>query len=129
VLGDSSGIYSSLDGGDRDFRRAIEFVLRKDVELVLPDAAIEELYALMRKRMGASAAMQVATAFLDGQSGTVIPQTEQDRAETWALLKTYMGIPLSYVDASIIVLGRRLGFSDVFTFDDDFRMAGMTMVP
>ena len=52
-----------------------------------------------------------------------------DEAAIWSLLREYAGVPLSYADASLIVLGKKLGIGSIFTFDSDFRLAGMNVVP
>ena len=49
-------------------------------------------------------------------------------AEIWRKLEALRGIPLSYGDASLIVLGQRLRIRRIFTLDEDFREAGLEVV-
>jgi predicted nucleic acid-binding protein len=129
ILADTSGLYATLDENEPSYLDAVAFSDRRDVEFVLPDTVLEELFTLLRRRFNARMAFEIADGLSSGDLGLVIPQTEQDRADTWRLLREYMGVPLSYVDASVIVLGRRLGIGDVFSFDSDFRLAGLSTLP
>ena len=45
------------------------------------------------------------------------------------MLAELRGIPLSHADASLIVVGRKLRLTEIFTFDSDFAAAGLTVVP
>jgi predicted nucleic acid-binding protein len=40
-----------------------------------------------------------------------------------------LACPLSYADASLVVLGRRLRITTAFSFDDDLRACGFELVP
>ncbi len=48
---------------------------------------------------------------------------------TWAVLREFSGLPLSYADASLVALARKLSIDRVFSFDADFRRCGLHVVP
>ncbi len=55
--------------------------------------------------------------------------TEAFDAQIWEVIDEFAGVPLSYADASLMALGRRLRVSRVFGFDSDLQAAGLSLVP
>jgi predicted nucleic acid-binding protein len=129
ALGDTSAIFASITTTDQAHALAREFRDDTPLELVIGQPVLEELYTLARRRIGYARAMRLAEEFVAGHAGVVVLQTDDDRAATWAVLREYSGVPLSYADASIVVLARQLRINEVFSFDDDLRQAGLILVP
>jgi predicted nucleic acid-binding protein len=47
----------------------------------------------------------------------------------WRVIDEFAGVPMSYADASLVVLARRLRVPRVFSFDSDLKLAGLDLVP
>ncbi len=90
------------------------------------EAVVEEIYTLTRRRLGFDAAMATVDAI---QRGGVFEVHEDDSAMAWAIVRELRSIPLSYQDASLIALSRQLGVREIFTFDSDFALAGLIVLP
>lgn len=88
-----------------------------------------ECYTLMLRRMGYGRAMEWRRSLDASPLVNVHVLDTRDEASIWEVLRQYSGVPLSYADASLVVLGRLLHINTVFTFDRDFRQAGMKVVP
>lgn len=91
--------------------------------------ALEESFTLMRRRAGYDTASRVVDSLRRSDFVTIHFIDRDFDADIWKKLETLRGIPLSYVDASLIVLGERLRIRRIFTFDEDFREAGLEVVP
>jgi len=99
------------------------------LQLVTTSVIVGETYTLLNDRHGYSVAMRWTEAQRTGALTDVIHLDETEELSIWATLRAFGGVPLSYQDASLIVLGKKLGIRSVFTFDSDFRQAGLNVVP
>ena len=99
------------------------------LRLATTSAVLSETYTLVRRRMGYLEATNQIDALRRSSVVRIVFIDEQFDREIWSKLEVLRHIPLSYVDASLIVLGERLRIRRIFTFDDDFRAAGMDVVP
>ncbi len=126
---DTGAMFSVLMERDADHAMARAFLRTPRLRLFSTAAMMGELYTLSRRRVGYQAA-RAAIVRIEGDPTIDIFQMEPplDR-ETWAVIDEFAGVPLSYVDASLVALGRRLRIASVFSFDDDLRRAGLTLVP
>lgn len=126
---DSTAAYALANRDDQHHSFARSFVGAHATEFVTTSVVAGECYTLMLGRLDYRRAMEWR------RSLDVSPRTEvrvldvTDEAAIWSLLREYAGVPLSYADASLIVLGKKLGIGSIFTFDSDFRLAGMNVVP
>jgi predicted nucleic acid-binding protein len=60
---------------------------------------------------------------------TVYQSSPAFDAAAWGVIDEFAGVPLSYADAAIVALAREIGLQEVFSFDSDLRLAGLTLVP
>jgi predicted nucleic acid-binding protein len=60
---------------------------------------------------------------------TVHQSSAEFDAAAWDIIDEFAGVPMSYADATIVALARDLGLQEVFSFDSDLRLAGLTLVP
>ncbi len=99
------------------------------LRLHLPSVVLGEMFTFLRSRKDYRTARR-AVEGLTGSSVVTIHQLDAafDR-DIWAVTDEFAGVPLSYADASLVVLGRRLRIQAVFSFDDDLRQAGFDLVP
>lgn len=126
---DSGAMFSALVERDSDHAQARAFLRTPNLRLFTTSAAMGELYTLTRRRAGYAAAIGVIRrmrADLTIETRVVDGDLEHD---TWAVIEEFAGVPLSYVDASLVALGRRLRITSAFSFDDDLRGAGLTLIP
>lgn len=88
-----------------------------------------EFYSLLRDRFGYGPAIHAYNNFRTN-AAFVIQSWPLDRdAETYSAINRLAGIPLSYADASLVVLARNLEVRTAFAFDNDLRQAGLELVP
>lgn len=115
------------DDPDHDVARA--FLRTSRLRLHTTAVIAGEAYTLLRRRYDYAMAMRWAAAARRSELVTIHFAGPEDDARTWAILERLAGVPLSYADASLIALGERLGIRSVFAFDEDFRGAGLELVP
>lgn len=92
-------------------------------------AVVGEIYTLLLPRVGYGPARVVARNLTSGLVAIVHHIDEAFDRDIWALIEEFSGVPLSYADASLVVLGRRLRVRQAFSFDADLRAAGLELVP
>lgn len=126
---DSGAMFSALVERDADHIQARAFLRTRNLRLFTTSAALGELYTLTRRRAGYAVAIGVVRRMrADLTIEARIMDADLER-ETWGAIEEFAGVPLSYVDASLVALGRRLRITSVFSFDDDLRGAGLTLLP
>ncbi len=99
------------------------------LRLVTTSVIVGEIYTYLVKLDGFGVA-RTTVRNLSSSSVVTIYQVDAgfDR-DIWAAIDEFAGVPLSYADASLVVLGRRLRVRSVFSFDDDLRQAGLDLIP
>ena len=126
---DSGAMFSALVARDSDHVQARAFLRTRNLRLFTTAAVVGELYTLTRRRADYAAAITVIRRIrTDLTIETRIMDADLER-DTWSAVEEFAGVPLSYVDASLVALGRRLRISRAISFDDDLRKAGLTLVP
>jgi predicted nucleic acid-binding protein len=129
LLLDTSALYAVADPRDRHHSSAREFLRRRGLRFHTTTNVIGETFTIIRRREGYGKAIRFAHVYRQTQMVAVHHPTGADDTEIWAVIAEYSGVPLSYVDAGLLVLGRRLQLSSLFGFDEDFRLAGLRVVP
>ena len=128
-LFDSSAAFALLVPRDQYHERARRFATTtRNLRLHTTVVVLGETYTTLRARQGFGVARQW-TGVLQSSTVDVHHFSQQDEAQIWAILDEFAGVPLSYADASLVALGRRLNLTAAFTFDDDLRQAGLEMIP
>ncbi|MEO6045829.1 MAG: PIN domain-containing protein [Tepidiformaceae bacterium] len=126
---DSGAMFSAVVERDRDHLQARASLRTPNLRLFTTAAAMGELYTLIRRRSDYAAAIGVSRRVrTDFTIETRIMDADLEH-DTWPAVEEFAGVPLSYVDASLGALGRRLRIRHTFSFDDDLRAAGLTLVP
>ena len=129
ILLDTGATYASVDPRDEHWGPARRFLREPGLRLVTTSAVVSETYTLVRRRLGYGDAVGHVGMLRRSSFVRVYYVDEQFDADIWKKLETLRGIALSYVDAALIVLGERLRIRRIFTFDEDFREAGLEVVP
>lgn len=131
LLIDSSALLAMVDAGDKYHTAAARFVrARLPAIFYLPETVFIETMVLVKTRLGAGPAVELGNRIMASTHFPLLYLTMEDRQAIWEIFSRYTDKDWSYVDCSILVLARRLGVTEVFTFDRHFdQMAGLTRVP
>ena len=114
---------------DRDHTAARAFLRTRNLRLFTTAAAVGELYTLTRRRAGYAAAIAVVRRIRQDATIDVRLMDAELERDAWVAIEELAGVPLSYVDASLVALGRKIRIAVVFSFDDDLRQAGLHLLP
>lgn len=128
---DSSGFIALVDTADKNHESAVQLladVQRLRLPLVTTVPAVHETYRHLLYQLGRARARAFLSAVLDG-SITIDRTTPADDARALQLLNRYADVNLSSVDAVTMAVMERLQIASVFSFDDDYFMAGFIRVP
>ena len=126
---DTSGLVAFALTTDPNHRRARVVLQDRRHRFHAPSTVVGESYTFLLKRAGYGIARDVVRRIETSQVVTIDQMTGDLDAATWDVIDEFAGVPLSYVDASIVALAREHGIDCVFSFDDDFRRAGLRLVP
>ncbi len=126
---DTSAVFALLVPRDQHHDEARRFAREPALTLDTTSVILGEAFTSVRARSGYDPAMRWIRGARQSAFVTVHHLGSNEDAAAWAVIEEFAGVPLSYADATVIALGRRLGISRVFAFDDDFRQAGLTLVP
>ena len=116
IVVDTSGVLSALDATDRHHAGAVRVLREREPRLLSP-LVLAELDYLLATRVGNRA----QTAFLDDVAGGAYQLEsfgQHDVLEATDILKQYADLDLGLADASIVVIARRRGVSDLLTLDE-----------
>lgn len=85
---------------------------------------LSELASLLSKRAGASFAVARLKSIYNSSFFTIIHTNVVHDLLALEVMEKYSDLPLSFTDASSLVLMREYAIEKVFSFDNDFRVAG-----
>jgi len=85
-------------------------------ELLVPATVIAEVGYFLAREAGARVESLFPTVLADGDFAPV-DLTSADYAQIADLVNTYESLPLGTTDASVVVIAKRLGLTDVATLD------------
>ncbi|KFD41903.1 hypothetical protein HY02_10075 [Peptococcaceae bacterium SCADC1_2_3] len=134
---DSAGFIAVMNDRDPAHEKEIELwnlSIETGKLLVTSNFVIGETYTWMRYRKNPHIRQQ-AFSFLELLDQiqppvlTIIQVSASVDKQTSKLLKKYRDLPLSYCDATSIVLADQFGVDQIFTFDQHFLAAGKVIKP
>ena len=99
------------------------------LRLFTTSAIVGEIYTYMRSRDGYGVSRALVRSLAESRVTAIHQLDEVFDSAIWHVIDEFAGVPMSYADASLVVLGRRLRIQKVFSFDDDLRAAGLELVP
>lgn len=116
IIVDTSGVLASLDAGERHHSSALRELRVPRVRLLSP-MILTELDYLLGVRAGAVAQRALLA---DVAAGTYRLEAfdAADVRESMTILARYGDLDLGLADASLIVLARRYGVTDILTLDE-----------
>lgn len=88
-----------------------------------------ETYTFLRRRVSFRSARETIDRVRRTGIVTVHQLDADFDRDAWLVIDQFAGVPLSYADASLVVLGRRLRIHTAFSFDSDLAGAGLELVP
>lgn len=116
--GAARAVFDGIQSGDLPYR-----------PLVTPSYVLSELATLLLRKSSHALASDVLTRT---QSSSIFSIVHPDRSEFEAVCRSFDRFDdqqISFVDHSIATLARQRDIEHVFTFDDDFRVFDLTIVP
>lgn len=127
---DTAAVFALLVPSDEHHGEARRFVEEhRGLHYHTTTAVVAEAYTVLRRRRGYRVAMDWADGFRASSVVTIEFSEVRQEQRAWAVLRRMPEVPLSYTDASLVALSEKLHMETIFTFDDDFRRAGLTVVP
>ena len=128
---DTSALIALADRTDQYHSRATQFVrhLTTEPQFHTSNYILNEMITRLRFTVGVNTALEFAISMKGSHLYTI--HTVDHKIEELALtvLKKYADHPLSFTDCTTMVLMDRLGMSQIFAFDDDFRKVGYQLAP
>lgn len=124
IFVDTSAFYALADAGDphhADARRLFSALLQREEGLLTHNYVLVESIALIQRRMGTEAALQVADS-ADAFEIEWVDRALHDSAIR--AMKRVRRRKISFVDQISFLLMRSRGIDKAFSFDRDFRREG-----
>lgn len=128
---DSSFFKALLDEKDEFFPRAVRvfsFCHKQQAKLVTTNYIVDETLTLLRVRCGLPIALKLRELLTKGaQKILLIRVSIEDEAEAWDWFEKPWS-KLSFTDCVSFAVMKRLGLTDVATFDQHFSKAGFKIL-
>lgn len=116
ILLDASAVLAAADRADLNHAAAMAWFGRADEPLLLGALSLGDLDALLRRELGAGAALAVVQSITSGAIRLVAP-TEADLARAAELLDAAAEHRPRLTDALLVAAAERLGIHRIATFD------------
>ncbi len=101
----------------------------KGAPLCTSNLIVIETLGWIRYKAGKAIAIEVGNRLLGSDTIRVEKVTSQDEEEAWKLFQKTDGRGVSMIDCTSFTLMKRLGLSEIFTFDTDFADQGYIQYP
>jgi hypothetical protein len=129
IFVDTSAWYALNNPNDKYAQEASAFLL-KHPQLVTSNFVIDETITLTLKWLGHRSALKAGNNLWSAQPAAIVYVTEADQRAAWELFKKYDDKKFSFTDCTSFAVMLRLGLTEAFTFDQDFKQSGLfTIVP
>ncbi len=130
ILVDSSFLLAMVDRGDKHHSEAIDFLrsLGK-VTLLVTSHIFDEAMTLIKVRLGSKVAVRTGRQLRLSTLFRLTHVTEGDEGATWEIFSRYTDKDWSYTDCSCLAVMRKLGITEVLSFDHHFDQMGMVRLP
>ncbi len=98
--------------------------MAKGVRLIASDYLLDEVYTLIRMRVGHRAAVDFGQSIQASRFFRIEPVTPADFEAAWRIFSRYDDKLFSFTDCTSFAVMERLRIRTAFTFDDNFRDYG-----
>ena len=130
ALVDSSAYLAFVDADDANHAAALAIMrglVRERYRDFTTNYLLAETHALVLSTLGTAKANELLVSILDGRT-VVVRANTRDEAFARNILFRYNDKTFSYTDAISFAVMYRLGIPLAFSFDDDFRQYGLTLL-
>lgn len=131
VFLDTSFFKGFVDSGDEFYSKAIAIMQKmyqKGLQLVTSNFVIDESFTLLRVKAGVESAKKLHNFFAnEGRDIEVARVEARDEQSVWDWFWNDWS-KLSYTDCTSFAVMKRLGLTQVATFDKHFAQAGFSVV-
>jgi len=130
VLVDSSFLLAMVDRDDKHHTEVIDFLrgLGK-VTLLVTSHIFDEAMTLIKARLGSEVAIRTGQQLRLSTLFRLTHVTEGDDGSAWEIFSQYTDKDWSYTDCSCLAMMRKLGITEVLSFDHHFDQMGMVRLP
>ena len=130
ILVDSSFLLAMVDGDDTRHPEAIDLLkgLGK-VTLLVTSHIFDEAMTLIKVRLSTEAAIRTGRQLRLSTLFRLIHITEGDDEAAWEIFSQYTDKEWSYTDCSCLAVMRKLGITEILSFDHHFDQMGMVRLP
>jgi len=130
ALVDSSFLLAMVDRDDKHHPEAVGFLrgLGK-VTLLVTSHIFDEAMTLIKGRLGSEIAIRTGRQLRLSTLFRLIHISEGDDEAAWEIFRQYTDKDWSYTDCSCLAVMRKLGITEVLSFDHHFDQMGMVRLP
>lgn len=131
VFVDTGAFFAIENERDRHHPKALDTrdeLMSQGQRLVTSDYILDEVYTLIRMRVGHRAAVDFGESIRSSRFFRIEPVTTADFEAAWRIFRRYDDKPFSFTDCTSFALMERLKIGTAFTFDRSFQGYGKFIV-
>ncbi|MGE3637954.1 MAG: type II toxin-antitoxin system VapC family toxin [Pirellulales bacterium] len=128
IFVDTGVWYAALVAEDADHLLARSLFLNASSKFVTTDYVVDELLTLLVARSQRDVAVQAGKRFWSGRYCQLHWVTPDDVAAAWNIFVSFDDKRWSFTDCVSYAVMKRLGVTEAFALDDDFRQFGFVSV-
>ncbi len=124
VFVDTGAFFAIENERDRCHAEALDArdkLMTRGQPLVTSDYILDEVYTLVRMRVGHRAAVDFGESIRTSRFFRIEPVTPTDFEAAWRIFRRYDDKPFSFTDCTSFTLMERLKIRTAFTFDRNYR--------
>jgi predicted nucleic acid-binding protein len=126
---DTSAWYSFANSKAPKHQEVVDALTSWDGRLVTTEYVFDELVTLIRYRVGHAQAVAVGDTLRDGKTCLLVSVEPQDFERAWEQFAGQADQRLSFTDCTSFAVMRRLKLNTAAALDEDFAVAGFTVLP
>ena len=128
IFVDTSVWYAANVEEDPDHFKSRELVLQATSELITTDYVIDELLTLLSARGQRDVAVRIGEDFWTGTTCDLEWTKEEDIWSAWRVFTSFDDKTWSFTDCVSYAVMKRLGITEAFAVDDDFKQFEFVVV-
>jgi predicted nucleic acid-binding protein len=130
ILVDSSFLLAMVDRDDKHHPEVIDFLKKLErATLLVTSHIFDEAMTLIKARLGSEIAVRTGQQLRLSTLFRLVYVTERDDEAAWEIFSQYTDKDWSYTDCSCLAMMRRLGITEVLSFDHHFDQMGTVRLP
>jgi predicted nucleic acid-binding protein len=130
ILVDSSFLLAMVDRDDKHHPEVIDFLKKLErATLLVTSHIFDEAMTLIKARLGSEIAVRTGQQLRLSTLFRLVYVTERDDEAAWKIFSQYTDKDWSYTDCSCLAMMRRLGITEVLSFDHHFDQMGTVRLP